>query len=242
MPVVSWFDMGDRTWHNAPSWRAAATTLTTFRLSGAVSGSATSLDDGSLATKVPTGRAAYQDSYVYSPTAGASVPMGKEGPDGFAPYVHGDQRVDDLQGLTYTTPVLTKPLRLAGPSELRFWALSEASDMAWVVRLSDVAPDGSQKPITQGWLRASFRHVDPARSRAGAPYLTDDRKLPVPIGQTTQYRLDIWDAAYSLPAGHRLRLWLTSSDSPTHEPLPQAGRNLIFHDASHPSSLILNTR
>jgi predicted acyl esterase len=114
--------------------------------------------------------------------------------------------------------------------------------MAWVGRLVDVAPDGSASLITQGWLRGSFRHVDPERSRPGAPYLTDDRSTPVEIGAETEYRMDIWDTAYTLPAGHRLRLWLSSSDTPTHEPLPVAGRNLIFHDDDHPSQLLLSTR
>jgi hypothetical protein len=54
--------------------------------------------------------------------------------------------------------------------------------------------------------------------------------------------MDIWDTAYTLAPGHRLRLWLSSADTPTHEPLEVAGRNLIFHDADHPSQLVLNTR
>jgi predicted acyl esterase len=241
-PRVTFYDLGTRKWSTAPSWRAAGGNLTRLFLSGAASGSAQSLHDGSLAGRVPTGRAAYQDSYVYDPTAGSSVPMGAEGPDGFAPYVHTDQRIDDAHGLTYTTAALGKPLRLAGPSELRFWALSESADMAWVARLSDVAPDGSEVPITQGWLRGSFRHVDPARSRPGSPYLTDDRKQPVAIGLTTEYRIDIWDTAYTVLPGHRLRMWFSSSDSPTHEPVPAAGRNVIFHDAQHPTQLLLGTR
>jgi hypothetical protein len=113
--------------------------------------------------------------------------------------------------------------------------------MAWVVRLADVAPDGSANLITQGWLRASFRYVDESRSRPGAPYLPDDRDTPVTIGLTTEYRLDIWDTAYTLAPGHRLRLWLGSSDTPTHEPLAVAGRNLILHDSDHPSQLLLST-
>jgi hypothetical protein len=179
---------------------------------------------------------------VYTPSAGASVPSGKEGPDAFAPYVPLDQTIDQPSGLTFTSSALTRPLRLAGPSELRFWAVTEASDMAWVGRLIDVAPDGSQQIITQGWLRASFRHVDPARSRDGSPYLTDDQNTQVGIGEDTQYRMDIWDASYTLRPGHRLRLWFSSSDSPNHTPLPVAGRNLIFHDATHPSQLLLGTR
>ena len=241
-PRVTYFDLGDRTWHHASSWRAAGPHLRRLFVSGAKSGSARSLNDGSLNPWRPVGRDSYQDSYVYDPAAGISVPMGPEGPDGFAPYVHTDQRLDDALGLTYTTGAQTRPLHLAGPSELRFWAITEASDMAWVARLSDVAPDGSETPITQGWLRASMRHVDPARSRPGSPYLTDDRLSPVTVGLTTEYRLDLWDTAFTVLPGHRLRLWFASSDSPTHEPLPEAGRNLLFHDAQHPTQLLLGTR
>ncbi|MCW2599348.1 MAG: peptidase [Frankiales bacterium] len=241
-PRVTYFDRGSRTWSTASSWRAAGPGLAALNLSAAKSGSAASLNDGSLVAGAVTGRDSYQDSYVYDPTAGSSVPMGKEGPDGFAPYLHSDQRLDDVRGLTYTTAPVSRPLRLAGPSELHFWAITEASDMAWVARLSDIAPDGSETPVTQGWLRASFRHVDPARSRPGSPYLTDDRHDPVTVGLTTEYRLDLWDTAYTVAPGHRLRLWFASSDSPTHEPVPAAGRNILFHDPQHPSQLLLGTR
>jgi putative CocE/NonD family hydrolase len=243
LPRVRYFDLGDGSWHAAPTWESAATRQVTWYLSARKSGSATmSVNDGALASQVPAGRDSYQDSYVYTPTAGASVPMGKDGPDGFLPYAPLDQRLDEPQGLTFTTPALDQPLPLVGPSELRFWASTEGSDMGFVARLIDVAPDGSASLITQGWLRASYRYVDPARSRPGAPYLPDDRELPVTIAQTTEYRIDIWDTAYTLAPGHRLRLWLSSSDFPTHEPLTVAGRNLIFHSAGYPSQLLLGTR
>jgi len=192
-------------------------------LSGAHSGSAPlSANDGTLAGSLPTGRDSYQDLYVYNPSSGASKPMGREGPDGFLPYAPLDPRLDEPQGLTFTMPVLKQPLPLAGPTELRFWAITEASNMDWAGRLIDVAPDGSTRLITEGWLRASFRAVDPARSRPGAPYLPDDHELPVTIGLPIEYRMDIWDIAYTLAPGHRLRLWLSSADTPTHEPLEVA--------------------
>jgi predicted acyl esterase len=241
-PRVRYLDLGDESWHAVPSWHTADAHRTDLYLSAQKSGSATlSSNDGTLAGSAPSGAAAYQDGYVYDPAAGASVPMGKDGPDGFLPYAPLDQRLDEPQGLTYTTPALAKPLHLAGPSEFRFWAVTEGSDMAWVGRLEDVAPDGSASLITQGWLRASFRYVDPKRSPPGDPYLPDDRDTPVVTGQATEYRMDIWDTAYTLAPGHRLRLWLSSSDAPTHEPLDVAGRNLIFHDSVYPSRLILGT-
>src|SRR3954469_4784154 len=92
-PRVRWFDLGDRTWHSSKTWRAATKVLGRFYLS-----------QGALSLKRPTGRASYQESYLYDPTAGASVPMDKEGPDGFAPFIALDPRLDDPHGLTYTTP------------------------------------------------------------------------------------------------------------------------------------------
>ena len=242
-PRVRYFDMGDRTWHDAKTWRSVDRRNTTLYLSAKKSGTAQlSPNDGTLSATIPTGRDSYQDAYLYDPLAGASVPQGKEAPDAFAPYVPLDQRIDQPDGLVYTTDALKAPLRLAGPSEFRFWTVSEAADMAYVARLIDVAPDGSQQIITQGWLRGSFRKVDPKRSRPGAPYLPDDTDTPIEIGATTLYRMDIWDAAYTLKPGHRLRLWMSSSDAPTHTPLATAGRNLVFHDKAHPSQLLLGTR
>ena len=92
---------------------------------------------------------------------------------------------------TFTTPALERDLVVTGPMELRLRAktdplpgaeaglpagltglgaeqvLPDHLDTDFVVKLSDVAPDGTSTLIQSGFLRASHRAVDPKRSRPG---------------------------------------------------------------------------
>src|SRR5262249_33162064 len=67
--------------------------------------------------------------------------------------------------LSWETAPMTEPMDLVGPAVLHLQAASTATDTDWIVRVSDVAPDGTVNPLTQGWLRASHRAVDEQRSR-----------------------------------------------------------------------------
>src|SRR4051812_23136802 len=109
-PRVRWFDLGDRTWHSSKTWRAATKSLGHLYLSGAKRGTANSVNAGSLSMVPPKGRDSYQDVYAYDPLAGLSVPVDKEGPDGFLPFAPLDPRLDDAHGLTYTTQAFKAPL------------------------------------------------------------------------------------------------------------------------------------
>jgi len=133
-PRVRWFDLGDRTWHSSPSWAAAQTSLTTYYLSAKKRRQRAVLTERRHAlpqASRPVPRAT-RTSTSTTRRQVRPVPVDKEGPDGFLPYAPLDQRLDEPDGLTYTLPVLTKPLHLTGPSEFRFWAITEGSDMDWV--------------------------------------------------------------------------------------------------------------
>jgi len=114
------------------------------------------------------------------------------------------------------------------------------------VRLTDVAPDGPSEWITDGYLRASMRRYEPARSiydgsrlvRAWRPY---DALQPVLSSDPVEYVVQLQDSSNVFRAGHRLRfdvLPVASSGFGTSD-VPGAGAITLLHDAAHPSSLQL---
>jgi predicted acyl esterase len=55
-----------------------------------------------------------------------------------------------------TTAPLDTDLDIVGHLELRLTAAATAIDIAWILLLQDVAPDGTATDVTQGWLRAAL--------------------------------------------------------------------------------------
>ena len=76
-----------------------------------------------------------------------------------------DNRLDETNGVTYTTPALAQDLRLSGPLFANLWVTTTAREAVISVRATDVAPDGSSTELTAGWLAGSFRATDSTRSR-----------------------------------------------------------------------------
>ncbi len=174
------------------------------------------LDEGALrpAPPVQEGR----ESYFTNPLAGLSMIFDEYGTVAASPFIPTDQRLEGLQGVTFRTGALTEPLLLAGPSVLHLVASSTATDTDWIVKMADVAPDGSETIITNAYLRASHRELDTVRSRKAVPYHTHVSPPPIEPGQTYVYEIEIWPTAYELAEGHQLQIRLTSFDLPTHAP------------------------
>ncbi len=120
--------------------------------------------------------------------------------------------VDPPSQLSWTSGPLPADLDVTGEIELRLVAAATAIDTAWIVTLSDVAPDGSVTPVTAGWLRASLREVDAEASRPGAPVLPCRNPVAVPVGRDVEYRIPLVPNARRFAAGHRIRLTITSDD------------------------------
>jgi uncharacterized protein len=167
----------------------------------------------------PTGPAKRSTrSFATNPADGLSMSFDQYGTVAASPYIPLDQRAAEEAGLTWRTPALTAPLTLTGSSRLHLVAASTANDTDWFAKVSDVAPDGSESIVTAGFLRASHRELDRARSAPDRPWHTNTHPTPIEPGRYYAYELAVWPTAYSLAKGHRLQLRVNSYDFPTHLP------------------------
>ncbi len=88
-------------------------------------------------------------------------------------------------GLTFSTPPLTKSLEITGPVAAKLWASSQTTDADLFLALRLIDPAGKEvtfigsndprTPVGLGWLRASHRKLDPKLSRA-VPALAHARR------------------------------------------------------------------
>ncbi len=126
-----------------------------------------------------------------------------------APELPLDQRGDDAESLVFETAPLTKPLAIVGRPTLRLRVAADRRQAMLAVRLNDVRPDGSVARITYGLLNLSHResHAKPAALKPGRFY---------------DVTLALNEIAQQVPAGHRLRVALSTSYWPMVWPAPEA--------------------
>jgi putative CocE/NonD family hydrolase len=119
------------------------------------------------------------------------------------------------------------------------FASSTARDTDFTAALVDVYPDGYSLLIQEGILRASFRNPDEAPSN-------------IEPGKVYQLNVDLWATSFTVPAGHRIRLEISSSNFPRFtrnlnngEPFGMSDRieiatQTIYHTEDYPSRLLLS--
>jgi hypothetical protein len=137
--------------------------------------------------------------------------------------------------LTFDTEPLATDLDVVGNIVLTSWISSSAVDTDFLVRISDVFPDGRAIQLQSGALRARHRKPD------GPPELLDPGKVYL-------FEIELPATANRFKAGHRIRLDIAGADFPKFErhsnradgvgdSLPAHQR--VYHDESRPSRLKL---
>lgn len=269
-PVLLW-EYGSEQWVGHREWPDESTRYERIYLSEATSGTSKSLNDGSLAALAPATSGSATETInplsgacsrqtvqylgglpVYLPTSFflPDSPL-TEVPDidQIAPCFRVDDRGNEEGKLTYTTSPVEGDASFTGPVALTLRGSTTAADPAWVARLSDVAPDGTARPIGEGALVASRRALDPSRtgySPSGdvvEPFQwhTEDTALPVDPDTVETYNVEIWPTSWMLRSGHRLRLTIDGAEiphlMPTSASPKRAGTLTVHHGPDQPSFL-----
>jgi uncharacterized protein len=127
----------------------------------------------------------------------------------------GDQREDDMFSLVFETPPLDSPIEILGAAIATLDVASDRPLANLAVRLCDVHPSGESLRVSYGVLNLTHRdgHEKPALLKVGERY---------------RARIQLNDAGSVFPAGHRVRLALSTAYWPMIWPSPEKATLLIF--------------
>lgn len=228
-PTVRYYTMGavaekdapGNIWHTAPDWPVPAQATSYFLRNGGkldvsrpdAEGSTTFLADPHRPNEIP----------------GRAFPGAR------------DARSFEKQAevRTFTTDVLTEPVEWTGKVQAELYVSSTAPDTDFIVRVSDVYPDGRSLLLMD--------YVRRARYRDGY-----DKEVFMQPGKIYQVAFDVGWTSQIFNRGHRIRITIASTGAPFYEPNPNTGepltieppqkltvaRNTVYHTAGNASRVI----
>jgi putative CocE/NonD family hydrolase len=131
--------------------------------------------------------------------------------------------------LTYTSAVLTAPLRVAGQPVAHLFAATSGTDADWVVKLIDLYPDEVPAEPELGGYQLMMA-ADILRGR----YRTDFSKpAPIEPGKVLPYHLALPQVNHTFLPGHRVMVQIQSSWFPLYDRNPQSYvANIFFAKAT----------
>ncbi len=235
-------------WRNEHEWPLARTEYTNFYLQV----------DGGLSTDKPLHKHAttqFQfDPHDPVPTIGGNISsnndillQGAWNQQG-GPHVWNFQTPVPISArndvLVFQSQPLDEDLEVTGELEVRLFASSSAVDTDFTAKLIDVYPPSTDWPggfdlnIGDGIVRGRFRE-------------SLKREVFMTPGEVYEFTIKLYPTSNVFKRGHRLRVDISSSNFPrfdinpnTGEPLnrqrrSQVAEQTIYHDASHPSRIML---
>jgi len=126
------------------------------------------------------------------------------------------------EGLTFSLPTSDEEIEITGPIAAKLFVSSETTDadLFLALRLFDANDKevlfiGTNDPrvcIGLGWLRASHRKLDKAKSLPYRPFHTHDEAWPLIPGQPVALFIEILPTCIVVPAGYRLALNIRGKD------------------------------
>jgi len=189
--------------------------------------------EGKLASAAPTIEKS-STSYVSDPFKPMQIP-------GIAFPGARDARAFEKQAevRTFTTEPLENPVEWTGRVRAELFVSSSAKDTDFIVRITDVYPDGRSILLVDYPIRARYREGF-------------EKEVFMEPGQVYPVTYDIGWLSQIFNKGHRIRVTIASTGAPLYEPNPQTGKpltqeipkdavtatNTIHHDKANASRII----
>ena len=224
-PVTA-FETGTNRWERLPTWPATGE-------DGRIDPASLFLQpNGKLAfNRAPASEPGY-DEYVSDPAK--PVPFlprpvhlkGEEGYHSWQTWLVSDQREASSRTdvLTYTSDILTAPLKISGPPTVNLMAATTGTDGDFVVKLIDVYPDEYGRDPKMG----GYQLMIAADIFRGRYYQGFDNPKPIPANEKVHFRFDLPTANHVFLPGHRLMVQVQSSWFPLYDRNPQTYVDNIF--------------
>lgn len=159
-----------------------------------------------------------------------------------APAQAGQARYTAMkEGVSFSTAPFEEDTEFTGPAALRLWVSSSTTDMDVFAVLRVFDPAGQEctfigaherVPMAMGWLRASHRKLDQARTLPHRPYHAHDEVQKLTPGEAYPLDVEIWPTSMVFPRGYRLVLTLQGHDFVVTAP----GRLLHDHPEDRPAA------
>jgi predicted acyl esterase len=140
--------------------------------------------------------------------------------------------------LLFSTEELKEPVEVTGRITTRLFVSSDCPDTDFTVKLCDVYPDGRSMLVTDGILRARY-------------HKSFEEESFLEPGRVYELTVDLWSTSLVFHKGHRIRVAVSSSNSPRFEANPNTGRpfradketrvakNTLHVSLKYPSCMVL---
>ncbi|MCP2091742.1 UNVERIFIED_ORG: putative acyl esterase [Paraburkholderia sediminicola] len=124
-------------------------------------------------------------------------------------------------GLTFQTDPFNVETECTGPLMARVWLSSDTDDADVFITLRLLDADGDEVtfigahevvPVARGWLRASQRKLDDARSLPYRPFYCHDEIQKLVPGEPVPLDIEIWPTSIAIPTGYRLAVTVRGRD------------------------------
>jgi putative CocE/NonD family hydrolase len=224
--TVTAFETGTNEWRRFDSWPiscesgCAHSTKALYLLPG-----------NKLGFEAPAGGEAFTE-YVSDPARPVPFRARPIQQIGYAPGQTWQQWLTDDQReasgrtdvITFTSAVLTKPLRISGQPVVHLVASTSGTDSDWVVKLIDVYPDEVYAQPEMGGYQLAVG-MDILRGRYREGFVTPK---PIKANKPLAYELKLPPNNHVFLPGHRLMVQVQSSWFPLYDRNPQTFVRNIF--------------